>query len=84
MNELLVIERFEEEFAVCEDDRGTRHRLPRAWLPAGLREGDCLRETAAGYALDLGETQRRRAKNRALFSRLIRPRGESPHPQEGN
>ena len=39
---MLIIDRFEGEYAVCEEESGSFRKLPKVFLPAGSREGDCL------------------------------------------
>lgn len=68
---MLIIDRIEGDFAVCEQDGRAMRTLPLAQLPPGVHEGDCLRETADGYAVDQEETQRRRAANRELLRGLF-------------
>lgn len=59
----LIIDRFDEEFAVCEDEQGYCRLLFRSQLPEGAGEGSVLRECEDGtYLLDKEETARRRAR----------------------
>lgn len=68
---MLIIDRIEGEFAVCEAEGRVFRTLPLADLPQGVKEGDCLRESGGCYAVDTEETARRRAENvrrmRAMF-----------------
>lgn len=64
------IERFEGDFALCEDENGGRLRLPAQSLPAGAREGDILRRQGGIYRIDDAETARRRAQASARLERL--------------
>lgn len=68
---MLIVDRIEGELAVCERQDRTMAVIPLAELPPGLREGDCLRETGDGYAVDAEETARRRARNRDRFRGLL-------------
>lgn len=71
MSNLLIVDRIEGDFALCEDEERRRFSLALADLPPGLGEGDCLRRMDAGrYAIDAGERERRRKKNADLFRRL--------------
>lgn len=45
---MVTIERFEGEWALCEDDNGNPLRLSRGSLPADAREGDVLRQDSGG------------------------------------
>lgn len=38
----LIIDRFEGEFAVCEQEDGTMTNIKKDLLPDGLHEGDCI------------------------------------------
>ncbi|MHB9146794.1 MAG: DUF3006 domain-containing protein [Symbiobacteriia bacterium] len=54
-----VIDRFEGEYAVLVGDDRAVAQLPKANLPAGVKEGDVLR---LDLVLDEEETARRRAR----------------------
>ena len=69
---MLVIDRFEGGFAVCEREGGAMADVKRAFLPKEAREGDVIILSADGsYIIDEKETARRRSENaklqRALF-----------------
>lgn len=68
---MLIVDRITGGFAVCEREDRTMVELPLSGLPDGLREGDCLRETGDGYAIDAEETSRRRRRSRDLLNRLL-------------
>lgn len=70
---ILIVDRLEAGFAVCELPGRAALTLPVAELPAGVGEGDCLRldQTSGRYVVDQAETDRRRAANRDLFRRLL-------------
>jgi hypothetical protein len=60
---LLVIDRFEGDFAVCEDENLQTVHIRKSELPSGAAEGDCLRaDPQKGYILDTDETARRKAR----------------------
>lgn len=68
----LIVDRFEEEFAVCEDEQGYCRLLFRTQLPDGAGEGSVLCECEDGtYTLDAEETERRRARIAALQDELF-------------
>lgn len=68
---MLSIDRFEGEYAVCEEDGTERQRkLPKVLLPQGAREGDCIAEEAGEWHIDVAETLRRRKHNQELLSKL--------------
>lgn len=54
------IDRFEGEFAVCEDEEGNFLDIPKALLPADVREGTVLNEKNGRYTIDQAEEKRRR------------------------
>lgn len=55
------IDRFDGDFAVCEDDNGDMIELLRTNIPDRAREGDVLAVDDMGnYYVDECETQRRR------------------------
>ena len=43
-----AVDRFEEEWAVLQDDEGRCRNVERRLLPQGVRQGDVLRETEEG------------------------------------
>ncbi len=70
--ELLIIDRFEGDTAICETEAGDFEELDRALLPPGAREGDCLTPLPeGGFAVDHEETRRRRSANAALLRSLF-------------
>ena len=70
MEQTMVIDRFEESFAVCELPDGSFADFPRSLLPAGAKEGDCLVFREGVWTADPEETARRRERSRALLNRL--------------
>ena len=38
----MIIDRFEGKFAVVELDNGSFENIPKALLPTGAKEGDCI------------------------------------------
>lgn len=67
-----IVDRFEGEYAVCEESTQGKEpvfrKLPRVLLPKGIREGDCLVQNSAGdWMVDRGQTlARRKSINRRL------------------
>ena len=69
----LSVDRFEEDFAVCEDEQGNTLLLLREELPDGVGEGSLLFVCEDGtYILDKEETARRRARIADLQDELFR------------
>lgn len=57
---MLIIDRFEGKFAVCEEEEGTFREISRDQLPPESKEGDCLDYQDGTYQINREETQRRR------------------------
>jgi len=58
----LIIDRFENDIAVCEKKDGCFEHISRADLPAKAREGSVLICVDGAWALDLQAEQERRKK----------------------
>lgn len=68
---MLIIDRFEEGYAVVEDsDTDKIFSLNRELIEDGAREGDVIALTDGVYKVDSEETKRRRAEVLALLNRL--------------
>lgn len=65
-----AVDRFEEEWAVLQDDEGRCRNVERRRLPAGVRQGDVLRETEEGFLPDPEETPPPAGESRRLEQRL--------------
>ena len=73
------IDRFEDEFVVCEDDNGDMVEILRKIIPDGAREGDVLAvDNGGNYYVDECETQRRRD----YIMRLLGRKREIAHEDE--
>ena len=70
MGELIIIDRIEGKFAVCEIENREIRMIPLAELPRGIAEGDCLRFEGGRYIKDKDETRRRRQENIELWRKL--------------
>lgn len=71
-----VLDRIEGETAILLSDGGDAHELPAASLPCGAAEGDVLICGREGlWAIDRGETDRRRAAADGRLSRLLNKKG---------
>ena len=76
--EVWIVDRFEGEYAVVERALHETLHLPRALLPAGVREGDALRVTVSAgdeevrlaIARDAQETSRRATEARRILGDL--------------
>ena len=58
----LIIDRFENAFAVCECPDGSHVSILRSFLPAEVREGSVLAWAHDAWTLNLQAEQERRAK----------------------
>ena len=69
----LVIDRFENNYALCEDEERRMFAIERQELPAEAKEGDVLRISDEGeIKVDAQETAQRRDKNRKKQDKLFR------------
>lgn len=64
------IDRFEEEWAVLQDDDGRSVTVERSRLPAQARQGDLLTEKDGAYSVDENETAARRERIRRMEQKL--------------
>jgi len=67
----MVLDRFEEGYAVCED-MDTRETLtyPAGALPEDASPGDVLRCDGEAFAIDREETEARRERIKKMFDAL--------------
>jgi hypothetical protein len=82
-----AIDRFEDDWVVLETDAAYNIRIPRAWAPAGAKEGDVITvdldrsqnstATALTIAIDSEASEKRLRDVEALRQRLPRgPKGD--------
>lgn len=67
---MLIIDRFEGEFAVCEDEDRNTHNIERSKLPCSAKEGDVLLLKGDCYIIDRKETERRKSRIKKLMDSL--------------
>lgn len=60
----ITIDRFEEEYAICENEDQTMVTIPRETLPDDAREGDLLTLQDGIFHLDTEATEARRRRIR--------------------
>jgi hypothetical protein len=81
----LVVERFEDEWAVLEVDAETTFPVPRSWLPGSVKEGDVLLskvesgedEVSLRFTIDAEATAKRWDAARALEKDAVKgPEGD--------
>ena len=57
-----IVDRFEDELAVLENEDGVCENISRKTLPPGCREGSVLRKIEGAFVLDTALEQERRMK----------------------
>ena len=55
---MIIIDRFEEEYAVCENEDMRMVNIPVMYLPKGVKEGDCIYLVNGKYIINNNETER--------------------------
>jgi len=55
---MLIIDRFEAEYAVCEDEEKNMVNILVSKLPRGVEEGYCIEEISGVYVINYKETKR--------------------------
>ncbi|MBO5104535.1 MAG: DUF3006 domain-containing protein [Ruminococcus sp.] len=68
---MMIIDRFEQDFAVVETDEGIID-VSRMYLPENVAEGDVILLTENGYIIDKQATEKRRAEIREMMKRLMK------------
>lgn len=68
---MLVIDRLEGAFAVCEQEDGSMRTYPQTKFHPEAKEGGCYRENGDVFFLDKAETARRREENASLFAEIF-------------
>lgn len=67
-----VIDRFEGNYAICEDENKTMSKVPKYKLPLGCKEGDILiQDTDGMYQPDLSGTKANESRIRDKMIRLF-------------
>lgn len=68
---MLIIDRLEGMFAICEQDDGSMRSYPQEKFRPEAKEGGCYRTSGDVFLLDEAETERRRKENAALFIEIF-------------
>lgn len=63
----MILDRIEGDSAILELDNGALIQVPAGLLPAGVKEGDCLR-----LVVDTDATEERRQRMKEKMNRLFR------------
>ncbi|HEX2938786.1 MAG TPA: DUF3006 domain-containing protein [Ruminiclostridium sp.] len=67
-----VLDRFEGEYAILEDNSGRMFDVLREELPLDLKEGDVLHENAGEFVVDEKATADKREKLKKIFDNLVK------------
>lgn len=67
----ITIDRFEGEYAVCEDEAGKFIDIPKADIPKGAKEGDILSKADNGYRIEKAETEAKREEIKKRMNKLF-------------
>ncbi|MCD7771488.1 MAG: DUF3006 domain-containing protein [Oscillospiraceae bacterium] len=76
MGEIYIIDRFEDAFAVLEDESGSHIDVPRDQIPRNVHEGDVLEQSETGFIIREDLTRERRDKIITKQKRLFKHRSE--------
>ena len=71
---MIIIDRFEGEFAVCEED-GVMKDIPIASVDSCAKEGDVLVFCNGAYVIDSNKTEERKKRAVALFEKFKKMKG---------
>lgn len=66
-----IIDRFENEFAICEDENKKMIEIKKEDLPLNAKEGDVLNLTDGTFSIDSEETKKIREDNFDLLNKLL-------------
>lgn len=67
---ILIIDRLEGSFAICEQENGSFLTIPRFHLPKEAKEGDCIQFINNTYTINEEETKARRIRVQEKMSSL--------------
>ena len=68
---MLSIDRFEGEFALCEDETGKLHPILREKIPQNAKEGDLLVPAGDCYQIEETQTRLRRRQSASRYEKLF-------------
>lgn len=66
----IIIDRFEGDYVVCEDDNKVMIKIKRNILPENAKEGDVIKEVNNQLQIDIKETKARSNKIKKLMDNL--------------
>lgn len=65
-----IIDRFEENFAVCEDENGIMKNIEKSLLPKDVKEGDVILKDNNIFYIDYEETKKLREEINQITKNL--------------
>lgn len=66
-----IIDRFENGFAICEDENKKMTEIKKDDLPLNIKEGDVINLIDGKFSIDSEETKKRRKDNFSLLNKLL-------------
>ena len=72
MRKIFSVDRFEGDYAVCENESGKMELILRSDLPDGIKEGDVFIYNGKTYQIDSEETKKRKKRIEALQEQLFK------------
>ena len=69
---MIIVDRLEGAFAVCEMDDKSMQNIALSELPAGIKEGDVLTVENSAYVIDIKQTAERSERIAQKMSRLFK------------
>lgn len=65
-----IIDRIEQNIAICEDENGNIVEIPKENLPQDIKEGSCIIEQNSIYILDENSTNKKREEIKKRMDNL--------------
>ena len=62
MIETYIVDRFEGEYIILENNQGELFDVLKTSVESGVKEGDCLVKTGDYFTIDIEETKKRKEK----------------------
>lgn len=69
---MIIVDRIEGAFAVCEMDDKSMQNIALSELPAGIKEGDVLAVDNGTYVIDAKQTRERSERIAQKMNRLFK------------
>ncbi|MEE1421666.1 MAG: DUF3006 domain-containing protein [Eggerthellaceae bacterium] len=69
---MIIVDRIEGAFAVCEMDDKSMQNIALSELPAGIKEGDVLAVDNGTYVIDAKQTKERSERIAQKMNRLFK------------